>query len=218
MSCHFPYSNYKQVFVDYSFEETSAYATLAICSTNLLHSSRMIDQTFHTRKTLALALARQFFGCYLSLHMWSDSWLQAGITVYLYGLYMKKTFGNNEYRNWIREEMKKVCEYEIGGSGLLPLHNKSSLSPEEISSDTDSETLTTACHQPSFLHMHPHLTSCKQLKAMCSKAHLVMRLIEMRIGQEPLLQVYNKLLSLAKSAVKSKDINSWRNMLLSTTG
>jgi hypothetical protein len=85
--------------------------------------------------------------------------------------------------------MKKVCEYEIGGSGLLPLHNKSSLSTEEISSDTDSETLTTACHQPSFLHMHPHLTSCKQLEAMRSKAHLVMRLIETRIGQEPLLQV-----------------------------
>ena len=31
MSCHFPYPNYKQVFVDYSFEETSSYATLAIC-------------------------------------------------------------------------------------------------------------------------------------------------------------------------------------------
>ena len=85
--------------------------------------------------------------------------------------------------------MKKVCEYEIGGPGLLPLHNKASVSPEEVSSDTDSETLSSVCRQPSFLHMHPHLTSCKQLEAMCSKAHLVMRLIETRIGQEPLLQV-----------------------------
>ena len=85
--------------------------------------------------------------------------------------------------------MKKVCEYEIGGPGLLPLHNKSTLIKEEGSSDTDSDNLSTTCHQPSFLHMHPHLTSCKQLETMCRKAHLVMRLIEMRIGQEPLLQV-----------------------------
>lgn len=88
--------------------------------------------------------------------------------------------------------MKKVCEYEIGGPGLLPLHNKSTLIKEEGSSDTDSDNLSTACHQPSFLHMHPHLTSCKQLETMCRKAHLVMRLIEMRIGQEPLLQVDKK--------------------------
>ena len=85
--------------------------------------------------------------------------------------------------------MKKVCEYEVNGPGLLPLHNKTPSPKEELSSDTDSETLVTACHQPSFLHMHPHSTSCKQLEAMRSKAHLVMRLIETRIGQEPLLQV-----------------------------
>lgn len=85
--------------------------------------------------------------------------------------------------------MKKVCEFEIAGPGLLPLHSKYSSTPEELSSDTDSDTVTNACYQPSFLHMHPHLTSSKQLQAMCSKAHLVLRLIEMRIGQEPLLQV-----------------------------
>lgn len=86
-----------------------------------------------------------------------------------------------------------MCEYEISGAGLSPLHNKGPISAEEFSSDTDSDTLTTTYHQPSFLHMHPHLTSCKQLEAMYSKAHLVMRLIETRIGQEPLLQVNQKL-------------------------
>lgn len=40
----------------------------------------------------------------------SDSWLQAGITTYLYGLYMKKTFGNNEYRDWIREVLIIIVE------------------------------------------------------------------------------------------------------------
>lgn len=221
LSCHYPYPNYKQVFVDNAYKDASSYATLAIYSTNLLHSSRIIDQTFMTRKTLSLTLAQQFFGCYLSKHTWSDAWLQAGITIYLYGLYVKKAFGNNEYRDWIREEMKNVCQYETEGPGLSPLHNKrsSDTTVADNTSSTGSETPGVPFSQPSFLHMHPHFTSCKQLEAATSKAHLVMRLIEMRIGQEPLLQVFNKLLSLAKTAVKSKfDLSSWGNMLLSTTG
>lgn len=84
--------------------------------------------------------------------------------------------------------MKKVCQFEIEGPGLTPLHNKRS---EETtgSEGTSSGDYHTSFYQQSHLHMHPHITSCKQLEAATSKAHLVMRLIEMRIGQEPLLQV-----------------------------
>lgn len=39
-------------------------------STSLLHSPRIIDQTFHTRKVLAQALAEQFFGCYICMQDW----------------------------------------------------------------------------------------------------------------------------------------------------
>lgn len=40
-------------------------------------------------------------------------------------------------------------------------------------------------------HLHPHLTSGRNLEVIWSKSHLVMRMIEMRIGQEPLLQVWS---------------------------
>lgn len=33
----------------------------------------------------------------------SDLWLARGISGYMFGLFMKKMFGNNEYRHWIRE-------------------------------------------------------------------------------------------------------------------
>lgn len=33
----------------------------------------------------------------------SDEWVLKGISGYIYGLYLKKTFGVNEYRHWIRE-------------------------------------------------------------------------------------------------------------------
>ena len=33
----------------------------------------------------------------------SDLWLARGISGYMFGLFLKKMFGNNEYRHWIRE-------------------------------------------------------------------------------------------------------------------
>ena len=52
-----------------------------------------------------------------------------------------------------------------------------------------------------------------------TKSHLVLRMIELRIGQDLLLQAFNKVLSLASSAAaKKSDYLNWHNMLLSTTG
>lgn len=38
--------------------------------------------------------------CYLYR---ADEWVLKGISGYIYGLYLKKTFGVNEYRHWIKE-------------------------------------------------------------------------------------------------------------------
>lgn len=51
---------------------------------------------------MAQAIAEQFFGCFISMQNWSDMWLPKGISTYLTGLYAKKCFGNNEYREWIQ--------------------------------------------------------------------------------------------------------------------
>ena len=72
------------------------------CSTNLLHSSAIIDQVYVTKRTMAQAIAEQFFSCFISMQNWSDVWLSKGISTYLTGLYAKKCFGNNEYREWIQ--------------------------------------------------------------------------------------------------------------------
>ena len=73
-----------------------------IYSTNLLHSTAIIDQVYITKKAMAQAVAEQFFGCFISMQNWSDTWLPKGISTYLTGLYAKKCFGNNEYREWIQ--------------------------------------------------------------------------------------------------------------------
>lgn len=38
-----------------------------------------------------------------SLFCRADEWVLKGISGYIYGLYLKKTFGVNEYRHWIKE-------------------------------------------------------------------------------------------------------------------
>jgi transcription initiation factor TFIID subunit 2 len=124
LSTRYPYSCYKQVFVDevrsnqsifciiavitlipFQVEQdVAAYTTLSIMSTHLLHSIAIIDQTYITRK----AIAEQFFGCFITMQNWSDLWLAKGISEYLSGLYAKKCFGNNEYRDWIQHELQEV--------------------------------------------------------------------------------------------------------------
>ena len=99
---------------------------MSIFSTDLLHSSAVIDQVYETRIVCAKAIgeeipkflcihlqaifrqklnfvsASQYFGCYITTERWSDLWLRKGIPAYLAGLFVKKFFGNNEYRYSLR--------------------------------------------------------------------------------------------------------------------
>lgn len=212
----YPYSCYKQVFVDEVDQDVSAYATMSILSTNLLHSMAIIDQTYVTRKAMAQAIAEQFFGCFISMQNWSDTWLPKGISTYLSSLYAKKCFGNNEYREWIQTELQEVVRYEeqFGGIVLDP-----SQAPAPIPSSTASPAAPPRPPDPGFYFpiRNLHTMSPKYMDVLRKKAHLVMRMLEHRIGQELLLQVFNKQLSLASNAAQQK-IGSglWSHMLIST--
>lgn len=89
--------------------------------------------------------------------------------------------------NFFIQESKEVCSYEMQGPGIPALHNAGSLSATTTSATSSGQ----APESPTQggLILHPHLTSGRNLEIMWSKSHLVMRMIEMRIGQEPLLQV-----------------------------
>ncbi|XP_076462232.1 transcription initiation factor TFIID subunit 2-like [Babylonia areolata] len=199
MSSRYPYGCYKQVFVDESFVEGDAYATMSILSTNLLHSARIIDQTLTTRKTMARLVAEQFFGCFIAMQSWSDAWLTKGIAGYLSCLFQKKTFGNNEYRYMIAMLVKEVSDYEqqVGGILLDPSRRESNLP---------------------FSVRNAHTVSPRYAEMMEKKALLVIRMLEQRIGTELLLQVLNKLLALSSSASQQRLISgTWGNMLISTS-
>ncbi|GIY89954.1 transcription initiation factor TFIID subunit 2 [Caerostris extrusa] len=182
LSSRYPYSCYKQVFVDEAFHDARPYATMTILNTNLLSSPQIIDQTYMSRRVMANAIAQQFFGCFISMNSWSDAWLLKGISMYLSGHYLKKS----------------ICV---------------SLPPGSVAAAAQGKDGTFY-----FPTQHLHTTSPEYNIILTKKSHLVIRMLEDRIGRELLLQVFNKLLSLASNAAQQKvTSNVWFNMLLSTS-
>lgn len=148
---------------------------------------------------------------------WSDTWLAKGIAEYLCGLYSKKCFGNNEYREWIQSELAEVVKYEeTYGAIILDCSQPPAPLPVTLNSPA-----TAAKQQPESVHYFPikslHTMSPKYIETMRKKAHLVIRMLEHRIGQALLIQVFNKQLALATNAATTKIGNGlWHHLLIST--
>nr|NVI78970.1 TBP-associated factor 2 [Cucujiformia] len=216
LSNRYPYSCYKQVFVDETDEDYRSYATMSILNVNLLHSAVIIDQVFNSRKAMAEAIAEQFFGCFISMQNWSDMWLNKGVSQYLCGLYCKKCFGNNYYRHWIQSTLLDVVKYEEQFGGMI-LDPSQPPAPLPVGVNTPQSTAKQVEEKFYFSMRNLHTMSPLYMGALHKKALLVMRMLEHRIGQELLLQVFNKQLSLATNAAQQK-IGSglWSHMLIST--
>ncbi|KAG5887800.1 hypothetical protein JTB14_019391 [Gonioctena quinquepunctata] len=216
LSNRYPYSCYKQVFVDETHEDYRSYATMSILSVNLLHSAVIIDQVYSTRKAMAQAIAEQFFGCFISMQNWSDMWLNKGISQYLCGLYCKKSFGNNEYREMVQSTLLDVVKYEEEFGGIV-LDPSQPPAPLPVGGNIPQTNQKTAEEKFYFPTRNLHTMSSVYIETMHKKALLVMRMLEHRIGLELLLQVFNKQLSLATNAAQQK-IGSglWGHMLIST--
>jgi len=210
LSTRYPYSCYKQVFVDESYNEVQPYATMVICDTYLLHSKHIIDQTYSTRRILGQAIAEQFFGHFITTNSSFDSWLTRGISYYLGTQFYKKAFGNNQYRFYIDQKYKEVINYEQKYGGVI-LDNSTAKSTDTNGTNSVFHFSINhlACYSPAYNQIH-------KIKSM-----LIVRMLEDRIGRELMLQVFNKLLALAVTASQQKIsqslINAWNNMLISTS-
>lgn len=217
LASRYPFSCYKQVFVDELEGQCHAYATMSILSTHLLHSIAIIDQTFISRKVMSKAIAEQFFGCFITMKNWNDVWLARGIAEYLNGFYSKKCFGNNAYRSWIRSELDEVVTYEEKYGGII-LDPSQPPAPLPVANQS---TKVVEIQKVENVHYFPiknlHTMSPKYIEVMRKKAHLVIRMLEHRIGQELLLQVFNKQLALATNAATTKISSGlWHQLLIST--
>ncbi len=207
---HYPHTSpFKLIFVYDTHEDCFHYSNMAILNVCLLHSKQIIEQTFLTRRLIANALARQYFGCFITMFNWHSWWLLTGLAAHLTGLYLKKILGNNEYKYMIYQDMKEVCSYEREHGYILLDLNFNELNSKETANKCN------------ILLKNPLIASLNYLKVAEKKSHLVIRLIDECLGREIMIQLLNKILNEAincstVAAQKTYSFNCWSNLALST--
>ncbi|KAK7388774.1 hypothetical protein VNO78_23601 [Psophocarpus tetragonolobus] len=121
LSVDFPFASYTQVFIDpeMAVSSLSLGASMSIFSSQVLFDEMVIDQTIDTRVKLALALARQWFGVYITPEAPNDEWLLDGLAGFLTDFFIKKHLGNNEARYRRYKANCAVCKVDNGGATAL---------------------------------------------------------------------------------------------------
>lgn len=113
--CHgYPFKSYKVVFVDEMPTQRFDSASLSLLTVDLLHGQDAIEQAIETRHALSHALACQWVGINILPKTWSDLWLSNGLALYITGLFLRKLFGNNEYRFRLKKDMHRIMEFDNG--------------------------------------------------------------------------------------------------------
>ncbi|KAJ3571564.1 hypothetical protein NP233_g3673 [Leucocoprinus birnbaumii] len=110
----YPFNSHKLVFVDQLPTQRFDSASLSIVSLDVLHGEDAIEQAMETRLTLSHALACQWVGVNIVPRTWSDIWLVNGLALYITGLFMRKMFGNNDYRFKLKKDMQRILEWDVG--------------------------------------------------------------------------------------------------------
>uniref|UniRef100_A0A0K0CZN4 tRNA-dihydrouridine(47) synthase [NAD(P)(+)] n=1 Tax=Angiostrongylus cantonensis TaxID=6313 RepID=A0A0K0CZN4_ANGCA len=158
LSCRFPYSTYKQVFVD-----------------------------MECRQLLALGVAQQFFGCFISPAHFLDWWLVRSLS--------------SEYLFQIKKLLNTVCNYESQwGKVILRPHSDA---PARLNLHCEPR-----CE---------HTCSPLYAENMVKKGHLAMRMLSKRLGHEPYFQVLHKILSVGQQMAERRDRPaSWTHLVVTT--
>lgn len=110
----YPFGSYKVVFVDELPVQRFDSSTLSLMTVDMLHGDDAIEQAIESRQLLSHALACQWAGISIQPKAWADTWLVNGLALYITGLFLRKLFGNNEYRFRLKKDMQRVLERDNG--------------------------------------------------------------------------------------------------------
>ncbi|WFD03799.1 hypothetical protein MOBT1_002493 [Malassezia obtusa] len=110
----FPFNSFKMVFVEGARVDCHSAATLAVCSSDLLHPPSVIDQAFANRHTLSVAVAFQWVGINIVQKTWADTWLIHGLSQHLAAMFLRRLLGNNDYRFRMKKDCDRLCAWDIG--------------------------------------------------------------------------------------------------------
>lgn len=117
----FPFGSYTQVFIapEMAVSSLSVGASMSVFSSKILYDENVIDQTMETRIKLAYALARQWFGVYITAASPNDDWLLDGLAWFLTDSFIKQFLGNNEARYRRYKANCAVCKSDDSAATAL---------------------------------------------------------------------------------------------------
>lgn len=124
-----------------------------------------------------------------------EYWLISGLNQFFSGLYLKKIFGNNEYRYLIYEDLKEVCKFEKEQGNLVLDLNYI------LTGSKDS-------YNKAQLSARYHLMGVPLFyKMIDKKSHLVVRLIDECLTRDIMIQLINKLLTNGLSVINQNEFS-----------
>ncbi|CAD5227139.1 unnamed protein product [Bursaphelenchus xylophilus] len=199
LSCRFPYASYKMVFVDQPPEESQSYAGITMFNINLLYHKKILDTVQSVRQVVGLAVASQFFGCFVNARCLEDLWVVKSLAMHLTALYVEKTFGSSEYHYLVNKLMEQICDYETS-FGPIILQPKSPQQQNHL------------YFNPSY----PETCSPHYAEARYKKGQFVMRCLQLKLGKEHFLKVLNRMLVVANQFSQNLDKPAeWSHMIVS---
>lgn len=104
---HFPYEQYAQVMVTDFIHGGMENAGMTINTETTLHSARSHEFYRHrTNSLLAHELAHQWFGDLVTLHDWSEAWLNEGFASYFEDLWIEHRWGKDRFQLSMRNSQR----------------------------------------------------------------------------------------------------------------
>ncbi|CAH9064286.1 unnamed protein product [Cuscuta epithymum] len=176
----FPFGSYTQVFIspDMAISSFSLGASMSIFTSQFLFDEKVIDQTIETRIKLAYALARQWFGVYITPETPNDDWLLDGLAGFLTDTFIKKFLGSNEARYRRYKANCAVCRADDSGATAL------------CSSASSKDLYGTHC-----------IGFYGKIRAWKSVA--VLQMLEKQMGPEPFRKILQQIISKAHVTTRS---------------
>lgn len=182
----YPFSSFKLVFVEDAYSSVISGATISIVSVDMLVDESQIDQVFESRLAISRSLAFQWFGHYLAPQKWEDLWAILGLANLMTGLFIRKLFGNNEFKSRLRADIEQLCRLDVNQLPLCPDPNSKTFANEKHTSILCS--LLVQSHHPNDDDLSP------QSELLMLKSPLVFHMLERKLSKNLIQKLANKLM------------------------
>ncbi|KAJ6676938.1 TRANSCRIPTION INITIATION FACTOR TFIID [Salix viminalis] len=185
LDAKFPFGSYTQVFLapEMIVSSTNLGASMGVFSSQVLYDETIIDQAIDTSIKLAFALAKQWFGVYVTPEEPNDEWLLDGLAGFLTELFIKKFLGNNEARYRRFKANCAVCKADDSGVTAL----SSSPSCKEL-------------HGTHRIGLYGKIRSWKSVA--------ILQMLEKQMGPEFFRKILQKVISRARDTIPIRSLST----------